>query len=166
MRALKLSLCLLLFAAGAFAEDRLGSYIFSRGNHWHRVRIIDHDWPDGAGAMMRRDESFCWFVYDGRAYIVRDAATLDAIDDLFAPLRALGAEHRDLSARLRPLERRERDLERESARWERRLDRNENDREAETHLRDLEQRIRDVETEIRKLEPEEEQLDQKEEKLE
>ena len=159
----------IFLATSALAEDQLGSYIYSRGDHENTVRIMNHDWPVG----MNMNESFFWFAYGGQTYIVRDAQTLQRIDALFAPVRALSPQRRELRARLRPLERRERDLERQSRNWERRLDRIEDvegreadRREFQSKIHDLETQIHDVEVELQKLEPQEEALDKQEDQIE
>lgn len=150
----------LLLAMPLSAADRLGSYIFATGERGQHVRIVDHDWPSFAGPAMRSGERFFWFKYDGRSYMIRDAATLASIDALFAPMHSLHAEHRELRAKVRPLERQMRDLERQSRRLERAR------QPDEAKIRDLERQIEDLEAQIEKYEPEEEELDRREEQIE
>ena len=156
-------------ATSAVADDQLGSYISSRGGHENNVRILNHDWPVG----INMSESFFWFSYGGRTYMIRDANTLAAIDELFAPMRALTPQRREIRSRLRPLEQEQRNLERESQRWERRLDAIEDEpgregdrREFESKIHDLETKIHDVEVQLERIEPEEEAIDNQEEHLE
>jgi DNA repair exonuclease SbcCD ATPase subunit len=162
-------LFLVALATSAVADDQLGSYIYSRGGHDTNVRILNHDWPVG----INMNEPFFWFSYGGRTYMIRDANTLAGIDELFAPMRALGPQHREVHARMRPLERQERDLERENRRWEKRLDAIEDEpgregdrREFESKIHDLETKIHDIEVQLEKIEPEEEAIDKQEEQLE
>ena len=156
-------------ATSAAAEDQLGSYIYSRGDHEKNVRILNHDWPVG----INMNESFFWFSYGGRTYTIHDANTLASIDALFAPMRALTPQRRDIRARMRPLEHKERELERECRRLERRLDaieeepgRDSDRREFESKIHDLETQIHDVEVQLERIEPEDEALDKQEEQLE
>lgn len=160
---------LITLATSAAADDQLGSYIYSRGDHETNVRILNHDWPVG----INMSESFFWFAYGERTYTIRDASTLASIDALFAPMRALTPQRRDIRMRRRPLEQKERDLERQNRRLEQRLDaiEDENGREAdrrefESKIHDLETQIHDVEVQLERIEPEEEALDKHEEQLE
>jgi Skp family chaperone for outer membrane proteins len=106
---------------------------------------------------------FLWVKRDGRAYVIRDQATLDSIDDLFAGSRAFAPDLRRLHEKMRPLEARERELDREAdaiSDDDRRTARD------EARLRDLQRDLRDVELRLRDFEREQEWLERKQDQRE
>lgn len=110
----------------------------------------------------RYGSRFLWTRFEGRGYVIRDAATLAAIDALFEPSRALGPEQERLRTKMRPLEKREERLDGEADAISDGEDRTARD---EYRLRDLRRELRDVERELRVLERQEEELDRKQERL-
>ena len=114
---------------------------------------------------IRRDHGshFLWVKRDGRAYVIRDQATLEAVGALFAGSRAFSPELRRLHEKLRPLEAHERELDREADAISDDDQRNACD---EVRLRDLQRELRDVESRLRDLEREEEALERRQDRRE
>ena len=141
----------------------------------------DHTMMDGsrndrrrAEAQRKGNERLFWFARDGKEYVVRDAATLDAIDKLFAPQRDLAdSQERIASAQAKRAEEQARFAEKQAAVAGRmaevgarqaalgaeharlaaemhRVD----ERSSQTKERELESRSHDLEREMRKLEEE------------
>ena len=150
---------MLLWGAGA-SPAHASSYVFVRGPN----SLTSNVGIERSVAIKRQyGSNFLWMKLDGRSYVIRDANTLDAIDALWAPVRALDPDYERVHARIRPLEEKERRLDHESDA----ISDNDNRSAAdEARLRDLERAQRDVERELRVYEREEEELDRKEERLE
>jgi len=107
---------------------------------------------------------FLWVKRDGVGYVIRDAATLDAIDRLFEPSRAFSPELERLRAKMRPLEKRENRLDKEIDAIE---DMDEGVTQSDrARLRDLKHEMRDVQVRLREYEREEESLDRRQDRLE
>jgi len=120
-------------------------------------------------ALAKRDQyrgDFLWFKKDGRAYLIRDAATLARIEAPFEQSRAFKPEAKRMKWELRSLERRESQLDREIDRL---TDRDEGPRltaAEEDHLRDLRREMESVHSRMRPLERQEEEIDRQRDKLE
>lgn len=109
----------------------------------------------------RLGKNFVWFRLRGAEYVVRDAATMDALDRLWEPFRATDPEYDRLMARLRPLEKKENALDREHDALE------EQEEHADSaRLNDLERQLKDVQRQLRVLEDEERRLDDKRDAIE
>jgi hypothetical protein len=65
-------------------------------------RRDDRDEADIEAARGGIDGDFLWFRRDGKAYVVRDAATLAQADAAWAKTRELGAQMQTLTARMQP----------------------------------------------------------------
>ncbi len=168
--ALAVVLCSLALAA----DGRVTSYVFVRG-HTQIMGNVNLD-----RALNIRDsvgDHSLWFRMDGKAYVVRDAKTLDEIDELFAAARALEPEYESLRQKRQPLEDRERELDREVDPIEERIDEISDDENAtvserdergrlEDRLHELEREVRDVERRSRVFDETERELDRKQDELE
>ena len=113
-------------------------------------------------ALAKRDQyrgDFLWFKKDGRAFLIRDAATLERG-------RAYKPEAKRIERELRSLERRESQLDREIDRLTDRDDGPRLTAAEEDHLRDLRREIDSVHSHMRPLEREEEEIDRKRDELE
>src|SRR5438874_1290045 len=159
MRRTAIALSVLLWGAGA-SPVHASSYVFVRSSN----SMTSNVGIERSVAIKRQyGSNFLWMRVDGRAYLIRDANTLDAIDALWGPVRALDPDYERVHARIRPLEEKERRIDHESDAIS-----DDDNRSAadEARLRDLEREQRDVERELRVYEREEEELDRKEERLE
>jgi septal ring factor EnvC (AmiA/AmiB activator) len=167
--ALAAALCFALTA-----EARVSSYVFVRG---HTRMTSNVDLARALHIRASAGDNFVWFRADGKAYIVRDAKTLDAIDHLFDGTRAVEPEYESLRQKRQPFEDREEQLEREIDPLEHRVDelgddenetasdRGERNR-LENRIRDLEHDVRDVEVRLREFDDIERELDRKQDELE
>lgn len=120
-------------------------------------------------ALAKRDQyrgDFLWFKKDGRAFLIRDAATLERIEAFFERGRAYKPEAKRIERELRSLERRESQLDREIDRLTDRDDGPRLTAAEEDHLRDLRREIDSVHSHMRPLEREEEEIDRKRDELE
>jgi hypothetical protein len=106
---------------------------------------------------------FLWFKRDGRAYTIRDQATLNRIEDLFDDVRAMDPDLDRLHDKMRPLDARERVLDREADAISDDDNRSARD---EAKLRDLHRQLRDVELRLRNYEREEERLEHEQDRRE
>ena len=174
MRTIRLALLALVatLTLSGGAADRF-TYIYSR----HDMAIVNGAANfDTLGRMKSRWGSpFLWFESDGKAYVIRDAATLADVDRLFATLDATKPQYESLRHRSRPYEKQERDLERKIDALEDQLDDYEDREDDAAHatVRDIERRIRElevdmraIESKLRVLEGEEEKIDQQHDALE
>ncbi|HKO58326.1 MAG TPA: hypothetical protein VJ276_20850 [Thermoanaerobaculia bacterium] len=150
-----LALALPLFAA----EPRL-SYVWVH----HDRNTISTSNMDLDRALEIRDRlgaEFIWFRLRGAEYVVRDAATLAALDRLWEPMRMSDPEYDRMQKRLRPLEKKEADLDRMHDALE-----DQEEHADQARLRELEDRLREVQRELRELEKEERRLDEKRDAIE
>ena len=161
MRRLPLLLLALAFAAAAAASPRVDSYVFVP--HGTNVMSSNIDLQRALSIGRRYGSHFLWVRHDGREYVIRDAATLDAIERVLDSAGVPLPEMERLRAKMRPLEARERTLDHEVDA----ISDDENRSAAdEARLRDLEGRLREVESQLRVLEGEEERLDREQDRLE
>lgn len=111
MRPIRLLLLLSLIALPAFAERR-DSYAFA----WHGNFTATNG--DSAIDNLKRlyGDDFFWFTRGGREYVVRDAATLAQLRELYRPQAELGQEQAALGEKQAALGRKQADLGREQAR--------------------------------------------------
>lgn len=148
----------LLFIAGAAAVyAQVDAYVMTLGDTTHIRSGGDLNLKAVLRIAKRFDGDFLWVRTGGRAYVIRDERTLEAIARLFAPMEALHVEQQALNARMQPLERRERDIDRLIEQWEDRDD---------ARVRELEGELRGIERKLHALEQEESALDLREEQLE
>jgi hypothetical protein len=165
-------LALLLLAAALTLSARSGSgvsYMFRRGDS----QIISGNLPlNGLGALAKRYQGdFLWTRVDGKEYIIRDAATLDAARGAFVEVDAFHARYHAISEKMRPVEQRHRKLERQIDELGDTLSDDDDltsaqRAEMEAKLAKLEAEIKPIEAELRRLEAQEEKLDQQTEVLE
>lgn len=106
----------------------------------------DTDFSDLRRAYGRR---FFWFRHDGRAYVVRDAATLRELADLYRPQAELGREQGELGRKQGALGRKQGELGREQGRLGRqqaglamRFD--DDDVSTQSHRREFERKQREL----------------------
>ena len=152
MRRTAIALSVLLWGAAA-SPAHASSYVFVRSSN----SLTSNVGIERSVAIKRQyGSNFLWMRVDGRVYVIRDANTLDAIDALWEPVRALDPDYERVHARIRPLEEKERRLDHESDAIS-----DDDNRSAAD-----EARLRDLERELRVYEREEEELDRKEERLE
>ena len=81
------------------------TYALVRKGEDGMTRSGSHDDRDNADIDAARrdiDGDFLWFRRDGKAYVVRDAATLAQADAVWAKTRELSAQMQTLSARMQP----------------------------------------------------------------
>jgi chromosome segregation ATPase len=158
-------LALLLTTLACFARERdRFTYVYSRGGS--DIISLSHGSLESTLKIRKRyTGTYLWAQLDGRAYLIRDAATLDEVRRAVAPLDALNAELEPLHQKMKPLQRREEKIDRELDA----LTDNEDDEaptaETRDRIRELERQQREVERELRDYEREEERLDRKEEAL-
>ena len=149
------------------------SYVLARGNHWTSAATI----PEIQRLHRRYSGEFLWFRRGGKAFLIREPATLAEAFALFRPMEIDRPERRDLERRQREIDRKENALDREEEELDRLADRNDEEEEPKTQAeserrdlehrqRELEARRRDVGQEARKLEPIERALEEREEALE
>jgi seryl-tRNA synthetase len=115
-------------------------------------------------ALRKRDaygEDFIWFRSHGSEFLIRDAATLDRIDHLFDPRRALKSDAKRIKHELRPLERRESELDDEIDELTDRDDGPELTATEQHRLDSLRQEMRELRPRLHALERQEEDIDQK-----
>ena len=157
--------------AGGF-HDAADAWIYFSGDH----TTMDGSRNDRrrAEAQRKGNERLFWFARDGKEYVVRDAATLDAIDKLFAPERELAenqqrlasaqakraeeqaefaAQQSAVAGRMAELGARQAALGAEHARLAAEMHRVD-ERAGEAKARELETRSDELEHEMRKLEDE------------
>lgn len=175
MRTIRLALLALAatLTLSGTAADRF-TYIYSRGND---MTIVNGAANFDMLARMKGQwgTPFLWFESAGKSYVIRDAATLNEVNRLFATLDVTKPQYESLRRRMEPLEEQEQELDRKIDALEDQLDALE-DREdeaartsmrnVESKLRDLEVSMRAIESKMRVLEAEEEQLDEHHDKLE
>jgi hypothetical protein len=143
---------LLLTAASAVAGPR---YVYSRGgSHPHIISAGKLDVPKIRSLQRQFGGDFLWTRINGREYVIRDRATLDEIQKLYAPLDAFSHDYEALQRRLRPVERREEELDNEM---------DESDYDDDSALR---HEYREVQRQLRVLEAEENRLDRQQEEVE
>lgn len=115
-------------------------------------------------ALRKRDsygENFIWFRSHGSEFLIRDAATLDRIDHLFDPRRALKSEAKRIKDELRPVERRESEIDEEIDDL---TDRDEGPAltaAERQRLDSLQREMRELQPKLRVLERQEEAIDRK-----
>jgi len=119
-------------------------------------------------ALAKRDtygSDFLWFKKDNRQYLIRDAATLQRINQLFDNAHAEKVEAKRIKRELRPLEHRESQLDREIDSL---TDRDDPPLTAaeKSHLSDLRREMEELRPKMRALEREEEEIDRKRDALE
>lgn len=168
MRRSILTSLLLVFALTATADDF--AYVFSSGGRALITGNMDLDRTLSMKDRYSREGEFLWARRNGRAYLIRDKATIAEARAAFRDADALHAEYERLAARMRPVEEKERKLERQIDRLgddlsdRDDLSRSER-RQMEERLRELEVQMKPVARELRTLEAEEERLDDLEEKI-
>ena len=111
----------------------------------------------------RYGSHFIWVEREGREYVIRDSATLDAIDRLFEEAHAVSPELERLHAKMRPLEKRQERLEAEADAISDDDSRSARD---DARLRDIERELHDVEGQLRDFEREEERIERKQDRME
>lgn len=148
------------------------AYVLARGDHWTSSTTSIEELER---LHRRLSGDFLWFRGDGRAYLVRDRATLAEAFGLFDPMEELQPEMAELGRRQKEIDRKQSVLDREEEELDRIADRLDDDDEGrrEPERRDLERRQRDLESRAHRLEEEERKLevversiDQREEALE
>ena len=155
-------LLLALVALTASAKDKT-SYVFKRSSGGSHIRSsgsldsilrIAKKW-DGPFIWMQRE--------DGRAYLIRDAATLDEAHAAFRDLDALHPKHEEIARRLRPFERRAEEIEEQMDAISDNDDADDVDR---AKLRELRKKYQSMEEKARAVEQEMEDLEEKMDALE
>ena len=86
------------------------TYVLIRGSH-HIMSGNDVSLETALSKREMYGPSFVWFRSKGTSYLIRDQATLERIDHLFDPERALDPEAERIEHELRPLEQRESELD-------------------------------------------------------
>jgi DNA repair exonuclease SbcCD ATPase subunit len=118
---------------------------------------------------------FLWFRRHGKAYVVTDAAVLDAARIALRPVDELGREQQAVSNRLHPYEKREAAIDREEEAIDEAHDAldDRDDAAAETarqrleaRRREVESRRRTLESEMRDVQGEERRLEEREREIE
>ena len=168
-------LFVVVFVSVSLSAADIDEYVYSRGHGQTTVHINNFS----VRTLNRLPEGhYFWFRDDGRSFMIRDAATLAAIDRLFEEAHKLAPEQEALRKRMRPVERRQNELENEIDRIDEEIDAIEDaetglsaaDRNRRRALRDrqrpLQEVLRTVAAELRDLEREEAQLDHRTEALE
>jgi len=146
----------ILFATVMTVVSHHPTYVLSSGQHMASCNGADTE--DIDTLRDRYGDRFFWYRDDGRSYVVRDAAALDAIEELFRPQRevgreqsALGRKQSDLGRQQSALGRRQSELGREqsSLAWD--PDRRERMRELGDQMRDLGDQMRGLGDKMRDL---------------
>jgi chromosome segregation ATPase len=175
MRTRLLAFALLLFAAAAgvlTAGDKSMSYIYRRGDSSY-ARISGEIGQIGAMAK-RYGGEFVWVRWNGRSYVIRDAATLAEVRSAFREVEAMEPSLREIERRLQPFEQQMEAIEKRVDAFSDQLgdeDLGESTRNAiEAKLRDAEEAMRAVERQMegveREMERLEKEVDQREEAAE
>jgi prefoldin subunit 5 len=141
------------------------TYVLVHGSH----NIISGTNVSIESALVKRDvygSDFLWFRSKGQGYLIRDQATLERIDRLFDPERALDPEAERIRTELRPLERRESELDREIDALTDRDEGPELSAAEEQKLDRLRQEMGGLHSKMRVLERQEEEVDRKRDALE
>lgn len=88
-------------------DDDGDKYVLSAGD----MNVVNGDGDTDMSDMRRAyGRHFFWFRHDGQAYVVRDAAALDTLTDLYRPQSDLGREQGALGRKQGALGRRQGDL--------------------------------------------------------
>jgi DNA repair exonuclease SbcCD ATPase subunit len=151
-------------SSGDSAKTRLASsrapnaYVLARRDHWTSSTTSIEELER---LHRRLSGDFLWFRRDGRAYLVRDRATLAEAFGLFDPMEELQPEMAELGRRQKEIDRKQAVLDREEEELDRIADRLDDDEEGrrESERRDLERRQRDLESRARRLEEAERKLE-------
>jgi chromosome segregation ATPase len=159
MRKLAL-LAVLALVLPLFAGNRPLSYVWVRGDG-HSISTSNMDLDTALAIRDRLGSELIWFRLRGAEYVVRDQATLAALDRLWEPMRASDPEYDALQKRLRALEKKEQEIDRQHDALE-----DQEERADQARLRELEDRLRDIERQLRPLEREERRLDDKRDAIE
>lgn len=171
MRTRLIALALLVSAVvltTATAKDRF-TYIYRRGDS-SITRISGS--VDQIGKMVKKSygNEFVWLRMNGRAYVIRDAATLAEVRNAFRHLEEMEPSMREVERRLEPFER---ELEKIEDRVDELGDSLDDDRLSdsardaiEDKLRDAEEQMRAVEAKIRPVEQELERLEKESDRRE
>jgi hypothetical protein len=132
----------ILFATVMTVASHRPTYVLSSG---HQASCNGADVEDVDVLRDRYGNRFFWYRDNGRSYVVRDAAALDAIEELFRPQRELGREQSHLG-------RQQSALGREQSRLAWDPDRRERMRDLGDQMRELGDKMRAVGRDIdRKL---------------
>jgi hypothetical protein len=127
-------------------DDNDSKYVLCAGD----MNVVNGDGDTDMENMRRAyGRHFFWFRHDGRAYVVRDAATIRELVDLYRPQSDLGREQGALGRKQGDLGRRQGELGREQARLgieEARIAIrfDEDNRDAQSRRRELARRQRDL----------------------
>jgi Rad3-related DNA helicase len=150
------------------------SYIYSRNSNMTIVNGSANF--DQVGRMKSRwGTPFLWFASKGKAYVIRDAATLAEVSRLFASVDVTTPKYEELRRRMQPLEDEEQALDRKVDALDDKMDALDEREDAaalaeirnlEVKMRDLERSMRAIEAKMRVLEQEEEELDRHHDALE
>lgn len=134
------------------------AYVLARRDHWTSWNA---SLEEVERLQRRLSGDFLWFRRAGRAYMVRDRATLAEAFGLFDPMEELQPEMAELGRRQKEFDRKQSVLDREEEDLDRMADRLDDDEEGgrESERRDLERRQRDLESRARRLEEEERKLE-------
>ncbi|HYC58936.1 MAG TPA: hypothetical protein VEK79_05150 [Thermoanaerobaculia bacterium] len=171
MRTRTIALTLVISAAAASfltAGNRM-SYIYKRGNV--QTMRISGEFHKIAPIARKYGSEFVWIRLDGREYVIRDAATLADVRNLFRDVEALDPEIRAVERRLRPLEEQLDEVEERVDYAGDTLgdedDLSDTEREnLEDKLRVAEREMRELESKMKPLEREQERLDRESERRE
>jgi len=141
------------------------AYVLARRDHWTSSNT---SLEEVERLQRRLSGDFLWFRRAGRAYVVRDRATLAEAFTLFDPMDELAPEMAELGDRQKEIDKKKNVLDREEEELDRIADRLEDDEEGrrESERRDLERRQRDLESRGRRLEEEERKLEAVERSIE
>ena len=170
MRTLILPLALLLALPLAASERNRDAYVYNRGGSQFMSGGISFD---SLGRITGRlNGRGLWVRRAGVEYFIDDAATLDAVDKAFAPMRELEPDLDALHHRMEPLNDDEEKLEKKIDAISDKLDDEDEQLKAgereplEASLRKLEAQLQQLEAKMRQLEADEERLDARQEKRE
>jgi bla regulator protein BlaR1 len=94
------------------AEDKLGAFVIFFDGEDQVTMDGDMDDIDVARAARRKTgaDQVIWFRWDGRAYVIADAATVDSAQTLYKPMQVLGERQGDLGSKQGALGRKQGDL--------------------------------------------------------
>ena len=162
MRSVLLGLVVVVFASVIFAVRAAArdAYILIRGDKSAVTLYTASDIPLPRAESARRKygNNFLWLLRSGREYVIRDQATLDRIDALFAPQRALEPEQEAINDEESEVDRHIDEI----------TDRDDDDAplsaNEEKRLRELEQRAREIRSRERELDRRSDELERRAEK--
>ncbi|HVR38137.1 MAG TPA: hypothetical protein VMU84_03520 [Thermoanaerobaculia bacterium] len=138
---MRLALAFVSLFALQFAAD---AYVLKHGNISRMTTSNLLEDEPVVAKLFDSNQDFFWIRYQGADYVVRDAATLAAIEDAYAPVRALASQKQSVKSRAKALRQRARSIDdmlaiEDDAATRAKLERNRDDVQRELRVAEAEQ---------------------------